>query len=436
MDMIICYFIIYIIEALILWNYCSNLFHSKYTKFREWLILIPIYFLLFLICTLHENILLNLITFLTANFLYIIIIFKTQWLSALFHAAITTGAMGMSETIVAGSISKLFYNIDNQNTYFFQLIFLTIFSKTLYFFVLQVIIYLSQNLKEKILKNDSGSYFLTTIPIITTWISAILLSLCITSDTTPYMSRMVSLSALLMFIVNFLIYGIYRYTQRKETELATLRLQLQKEYDTAEYRKELLQESENRSILIHDIKKHLNSIAALNEKADSARIATYIDALVNSSSLQTSVRVCDNDMLNVILCRYIVNCKEKNISMHTDIRSKCLNFMSDDDLTALFCNLLDNAVDATYMIPDGYIEVCASYKENTSFTLITVINSCRETPFDQHGNLIIRKPNKERHGFGMKSVKRIVAKYGGEMSYYYDDRSATFHVIIIVKDMR
>ena len=76
MDMIICYFIIYIIEALILWNYCSNLFHSKYTKFREWLILIPIYFLLFLICTLHENILLNLITFLTANFLYIVIIFK------------------------------------------------------------------------------------------------------------------------------------------------------------------------------------------------------------------------------------------------------------------------------------------------------------------------------------------------------------------------
>ncbi|MBO5347085.1 MAG: GHKL domain-containing protein [Lachnospiraceae bacterium] len=31
--------------------------------------------------------------------------------------------------------------------------------------------------------------------------------------------------------------------------------------------------------------------------------------------------------------------------------------MSNEDLTALFCNLLDNAIEAAYRIPEGCIEV-------------------------------------------------------------------------------
>ena len=309
---------------------------------------------------------------------------------------------------------------------------LGIFSKTLYFGVLQLIL--------RLFKPENKSYtktspLLTSVPVATLFVMTTLFVASLTSSPTLFVDWMISISAFLLLITNMIVFGIHNYTQRKETELAELRLQFQKEYDASEYRKELLKESENRSILIHDIKKHLNSISALNKEGDSLRVATYIDALINSTSLQTSVRVCDNDMLNIILGRYIHHCKQKGISIHTDIRSKCLKFISDDDLTALFCNLLDNAIDAASVVPNGYIDINALHKENTSFTLITIINSCRETPFDDFGNLIIRKNNKEQHGFGMKSIKRIVTKYGGEMSYYYDAENATFHVIIIVSNM-
>lgn len=432
MNIISCYIITYIIEALILCQYCSHLFYPKHPNHIKVILISILYSILFFISFL-DLAWLNIIAFVTANFIYIWTINQVKYSTALFHAAITTTIMGMSELIAFSIRSYFTSNFFAEYDYLKNLIILGIFSKTLYFIILQIILRL---FKTKHKSYNKTSLLLTAVPMVTLFVMITLFAVTLIEDLSLLLDWMISISAILLLSTNMFVFAIYDYNQRKEAELATLRLQLQKEYDTAEYRKELLQESENRSILIHDIKKHLNSIAALNKKGDSARIATYIDALVNSSSLQTSVRVCDNDMLNVILCRYIVNCKEKNISMHTDIRSKCLNFMSDDDLTALFCNLLDNAVDAAYMIPDGYIEVCASYKENTSFTLITVINSCCETPFDQHGNLIIRKPNKERHGFGMKSIKRIITKYGGEMSYYYDDRSATFHVIIIVKDMR
>ncbi len=73
---------------------------------------------------------------------------------------------------------------------------------------------------------------------------------------------------------------------------------------------------------------------------------------------------------------------------------------------------------------------------------------CPEVVMYENGELLLKdtgekdilflnvKPNKELHGFGMKSVARIVRKYLGEMHYYYDNDTATFHVIMIVKDMR
>ncbi|MBQ8039886.1 MAG: sensor histidine kinase, partial [Lachnospiraceae bacterium] len=234
---------------------------------------------------------------------------------------------------------------------------------------------------------------------------------------------------------NFLIFSIYRYNQQKEAEYIEMQLQLQKEYDTSEYYKLLLEEDESKSILIHDIKKHLNSIALLNEQREPEKIDAYISSLISSSSLQTSVRICDNDMLNAILCRYVRNAAEKGITLRTDIRSGCLHFMCDDDITTLFCNLLDNALDAAGLASDAYVELSIAPKANTSFTILTMLNTCRTNPFNAHGKLISHKPNKMRHGYGMRSIRRITDKYGGDMKVYYDEETRTFQTIIMLKNL-
>lgn len=432
MKVTFCYVITYIIEALILWQYCSRLFYPKHSKHIKALLLAGLYSLLFFIVLLQLA-WLNIVAFLIVNFIYIWVIYQVKYSTALFHAAITTTIMGMSELIVFSIRTYFTSNFFAEYDYLKNLIILGIFSKTLYFIILQTIVRLF-NTKHK--SYSKTSFLLTGVPIITVFIMMTLFATTLLSELTLLLDWMISVSAILLLSTNMFIFGIYDYTQRKEAELAALRLQLQKEYDAAEFRKAILQESESKSILIHDIKKHLMTLADLSAQSESQRVTSYISTLLNSSSLRTSVRVSDNDMLNVILCRYINTCYDKHISMQTDIRSKCLNFMSDEDMTALFCNLLDNAMEAAYRIPEGYIEVTASRRERTPYTLITVINSCRQNPIDEQGNLMIFKPNKELHGFGMKSVARIVRKYLGEMHYYYDDETSTFHVIMLVQDMR
>ena len=84
----------------------------------------------------------------------------------------------------------------------------------------------------------------------------------------PKINWMISFSALLILIINLLVFSIKQYSQEKYNDYTEMQLLLQKEKYISEYYKMLLSQDENQSILIHDIKKHLQSIEALNEKHD------------------------------------------------------------------------------------------------------------------------------------------------------------------------
>ena len=95
---------------------------------------------------------------------------------------------------------------------------------------------------------------------------------------------------------------------------------------------------------------------------------------------------------------------------------------------------MDNAVESAEKIPDSFIELRVHEKENSPFIVIIVINSCRSTPvYDQDGLPVSCKIGKDRHGFGIKSIKKVVKQYRGNLQMYYDNNSGTFHTIITLK---
>ena len=73
----------------------------------------------------------------------------------------------------------------------------------------------------------------------------------------------------------------------------------------------------------------------------------------------------------------------------------------------LFNNILDNAVEAASLSSGRYIhlEITASLN---SYHKIIAINSCDNEPRSEKGKLITTKRNKDVHGFGTKSIRKIV----------------------------
>ncbi len=433
MDIIIFYIIVYFIEAIILWQYCTNIFFSKFSNYKTCFFAIILYIIPCLIMF-QKNIWLNLFTFLFSNFIYIILFFETKCFSALFHSTITTLIMSASELVVTGFMSNLTYDFfDGMSDLGNASIFATL-SKILYFFMLQILLHFFVKSKEIKQPYNRGISLLTIVPVFTTVIALSFASISLDIKLSDIHNYLIAISAILMLIINLIVFSIYNYNQQKGKEFMELQLQLQKEYDSAEYYKMLNEQHENQNILIHDIKKHLNSISLLNKQGEQEKVANYIERIIHSSDLRDSVRMCDNTILNAILSRYLRKCQDAHISFRTDIRSGCADFLSDEDLTSLFCNLLDNAYESACKQKNSFIEINMERKEHTAFTLLTMTNSCWSDPFDPNTKqLISTKKDTLRHGFGIKSIKRILKKYNGDIQMYYDKEHITFHTIIMLK---
>lgn len=426
MEYLVLYFFIYLFEALILWQYTSNLFFSRYTKRKEGIVLLCLYAGLFFV-SFMQHIWLNVVTFCLFNFIFIFCMYQSKWYSALFHSLISTAIMTLSELITSNILFSA-------RTDFSFLLMLSIFSKLIYFLSLYSLSHIFRIKNRSYRPSTKASIFLAIVPLTSVFVVLILFYICENTQRSARFDFLVSFTSILMLAINILVFSINNYNEKKNAEFLEMQQLLQKEYDSAEYYKMLLQQSENQSILIHDIKKHLQSIALLNEQHNSEKISAYIDRLIHSSDLQEAKRMCDHDMLNAILCRYQRQCREKHIQFRPDIRSGTVHFLKDNDLTSLFCNLLDNAIEAACKMPDSFIELSVSKEENTPLTVLTLKNSCRINPFAENGkDLPTTKPDKQRHGYGIKSIGRIVKKYCGHMQMYYDSETTTFHTIIVLK---
>lgn len=432
MDEMICYFFSFLIEGIVFWNYVSILFVPKYSTKIRFVYLSLGFFILFLF-SLHNIFLLNCILYITVCFLYLTLFYQTKWYYALFHSTLFEVLTAVCE-LPAYSILSTFLTSANLRAADFHLkLLFAVISKTLFFAVMSALLLWLKKRQKPFLQYDKSVFFTILIPFIAQIIVLILFAVCDSPSMTATQNRLITINAFFLLIVNLLIFGLNQYNQKKHLEFTEMQIQLQKEHDSAEYYKMLIAQNENQRILIHDMKKHLQSIALLNEDNQNEKIRAYIDQLMQSSDLLEFSKICDHKILNNILCRYKKVCNDLHIAFHADIRSNTTTFLSDSDVTSLFCNMLDNAVEASNHIKDSYIEITAAQRKHTPFVIITIINSCAGNPFSPNGELVSSKQNPQAHGFGIKSIEKIIHNYNGNIQMYYDEETSTFHTIIMLK---
>ncbi len=404
MDEMICYFFSFLIEGIVFWNYVSILFVPKYSTKIRFVYLSLGFFILFLF-SLHNIFLLNCILYITVCFLYLTLFYQTKWYYALFHSTLFEVLTAVCE-LPAYSILSTFLTSANLRAADFHLkLLFAVISKTLFFAVMSALLLWLKKRQKPFLQYDKSVFFTILIPFIAQIIVLILFAVCDSPSMTATQNRLITINAFFLLIVNLLIFGLNQYNQKKHLEFTEMQIQLQKEHDSAEYYKMLIAQNENQRILIHDMKKHLQSIALLNEDNQNEKIKAYIDQLMQSSDLLEFSKICDHKILNNILCRYKKCVMICMLHFH-GISSNTTTFLSDSDVTSLFCNLLDNAVEASQRIKDPYIEISATQREHTPFIIITIINSCACNPFSPNGELVSSKPDPQAHGFGIKEHRK------------------------------
>ena len=429
----VCYLFCFFVEAVILWQYSSSLFSARKRTLPRIIELCGLYFILFFV-SLYESVWLNTAFYFVLNLIFLFTQYDLNFYTGLFHSSTLTAVMGMSELMVYG-ITKYFapHFLENGRNFLHLFIF-SVFSKLIFFSVIYILTHLMQSQEKSRKQYDKSVFLLAFIPLSSVFIMFTFINIGAAFSLSPSLDWMITAGAVLLLTSNLLMFGMNQYHQKKNEEFTQMQLLLQQESDRAQYYEMLLMQNENQRILIHDIKKHLQSIAMLNEQREHDKIDAYIRQLILSSHLKEVSRLCDHELLNSILCRYMQQCINGHITFHADIRSRTVDFIASNDLTSLFCNLLDNAMEAAGIVPNSFIEINTSKREKTPFVVITVINSCRTNPFLSKGRqLCTQKSDKKRHGFGLKSIRKTVQKYHGNMQMYYNNDTFTFHTIITLK---
>lgn len=427
------YILIYIIEAAIIFLYTINMFNPKRSKWFNFIVLFITYAGLYAV-SMSKNYALNIVAFVLCNFIYIFNIYQTKVVSAFFHSIISTTIMGMTELIPYSVMPHFMPDFFSAMNSFRNIIILTIFSKTFYFINMFIISQVFSGKYKKLGSYHQTSASLVGVSFITLFVMTTLFLICGSTSLSPKLDILISTSAVLLLIVNLLIFAINIYEKNAQEKFMDMQIRLQREQDSTEYYKMLTEQIQSTSLLIHDIKQHLNSIAILNEQHEHEKISNYISKITTSANLKVRQRFCDHELVNAIIYRYQRQCQKIDIRFDVDIRKDTLKFISDDELTSLLTNLLDNAYEAASMVPDAFIELYIGHINNTKNICLTLINSASTPPiFNSENQLLTRKKDKLRHGFGIKSIQNVVMQYSGDMKMYHDNSSNTFHTIITLK---
>ena len=425
------YLFTYLIEAVALYYYCSSLFISKLSVKITCSIYVLSYLSMYLL-SFFKSVPLNCTVTVLSTCFILCLVYNVKFYKSLFHSVIITGIMSLSEIIIIALFSNFnnYTLLENQNVTYLTILAIT--SKILYLLCLKLISSIMPVRLRTTQYKSTSAILLTIISMISLYIAATLTMFVLLIKMPITFRYILSSCAVLLLISNILFYYIHQHILKKNYEFTDMQIQLQKEYDMGLYYKTLFSQNENQRILIHDIRKHLTTLSDLNSKKDYIHIQKYLDTLLHSTALRASVQVSDNEMLNSILCHYLNLCYEKDISMNTDIRTNSLSNLEYADLTSLFGNLLDNAIDSCDNIPKSVIDLSIS-KPQTNVSLISLINTCITPPvFDANHMPISQKENKQYHGIGMKSIQKIVNKYNGNIKVYYEEEKHLFHTIIMI----
>lgn len=426
MTQIITMFMLYIFEAIVVYQYAGTIFYKKNDSWKIYISFFAGYSVLYGVSFLNLPVL-NMLLFVLSNFLILFFNYESRLRSALFHAVMVSMIMFISEIIIVMLFSHLMDATQSSETSLFVLD--AVISKLLFFILSKVIAQitvketLEDNFSEKIL----GLYILPVSSFVIL-IEIFFLSQRIKFPIEYYTEILIG--SILLLFANITVFNIYENQLKTSRELTALKLANQKNEIDMEYYQILQGQYENSRILVHDIKNHITTIDALASTNDTEKIKSYISSISDHYSLYNPVPITENKMLDVICSQKYAQCSLLDIDLSINNEGVRLDFINDVDLCTIMTNLLDNAIESCKASAEKKIELSFYYK-NSAFVVINMKNSCDKSPVIINHQFMTTKSDKVNHGVGMVSIQRAIEKYDGSMDCYYDEENHIFHSNII-----
>lgn len=426
MIMNVLYVFVFLFEMLISLIFFSNIVDKK-QKLYKIILLGTIIFEIgaFINIYLISTVWLNVLFTFFANYIFSILSFKIKAMKAGFYSLVLVAISTFIELITVFIISSYSdLHITEYKSETILLVIEIIISKVLYFFVAMILLRFTQK-DDTIVKVPTAFYIfplITLVSVICFWYVSL-------NQYIEFKNQIIlGIVSVLLLLATLFVFFSFQANAQKEHKLLLLQQEQDKIKTDITYYEILERQNTNLRAYAHDAKNQLSAIKNLN---DNPEIEMHISKMVERLIEYSKVCHSGNHTLDVVIDKYVTECDLNNITFEFDIKNNNLSQVEPYDLVAILGNLLDNALEASEQSQDKMVSIETDFRNN--FSVIVVSNSCDKNPRFNNSELpVTTKSNKQLHGFGLKSVRKTLKKYNGDIAFEYDYQKKTFIVTVML----
>lgn len=229
-----------------------------------------------------------------------------------------------------------------------------------------------------------------------------------------------------IFANMYLLYFIKFSDERNYYKMQLEMMEQQEKIQYDNYEIQSVKYKEAMSIL-HDVDKHMKTIEGLYQEDFKREALNYTNQIRKMLQPLVPFMYTDNPVLNCLLSDKKRVADRSGISFKIETNEVDINFMKPIDITTLFGNLIDNALEATKKCnEEKYIGLYV--KEYNEMISIRIENSVEDPVVVKNGK--IYSSSAKRNGVGLLNIQRCIEDYLGSIIYKYSNQLLVCDIVL------
>lgn len=206
-----------------------------------------------------------------------------------------------------------------------------------------------------------------------------------------------------------------------QTAYRAQELQMQKDYY-----KDRIRDEERVRRIYHDMKNHLLILENQSGTDETRRTASRLREQI--ADYENYVHT-GNEFLDIIIRDKSAKAREKHIDFNAVIHFENGDFMEPLDISTIFGNAIDNAIEASEKLPEDRRLITVKAAKVRDMLMITAENNMEPDSLPDEGT---SKSDRFLHGFDIPNIRKAAEKYDGQCSISAKDGVFRLKVLIPV----
>ncbi len=225
---------------------------------------------------------------------------------------------------------------------------------------------------------------------------------------------MVTFSILLLFnVIVFEIYSKLSENFMLENEKTVYEQQLAMMNRNTEEQKKMMEDFREEK---HNLINELIVLKDCIEHSEKNKVLEELNRIMHAFPGNSRISNCGNSTVDALINFKNLTAEKAGVELKLKIFIPENLPIDQCDLGVVIGNAVDNAIEAAeqYDGDDKFVEITMGVKKEALVLIIKnpFQNQIRE---DKQGNLLSTKKDGSRHGYGVKSIRRVAEKYNGEV---------------------